>query len=266
MTDAQKKKYPQVEQEFTEEGYPVLRLNPRQRSLRMFDRRKKWVPRRFVPKLKYREQFMKDDLDWPSIWPTPKTFVPSAVPLPLRQSYEIKPGTVPRGKYANTELLKICNFLHLTPVAIERQCRVLRKFCTKWPENLETDEQIRSHFPVTLITRDYCHSSPSIRDIRARCVTLQVNINDLRLQGWDRIKLIDLVEHRYDPQTEVLTIEAKDCPMRIQNTDYAEYLLSAVYFESQDHKEWENERFDEQAIHRIDLDEYRKTVEKRLGI
>jgi small subunit ribosomal protein S35 len=32
----------------------------------------------------------------------------------------------PPGKFANAELMKIPNFLHLTPPAIERQCQALK--------------------------------------------------------------------------------------------------------------------------------------------
>jgi small subunit ribosomal protein S35 len=40
------------------------------------------------------------------------------------------------GKYANIELMKIPNFLHLTPPVIKRQCQLLKPFCTKWPKGL----------------------------------------------------------------------------------------------------------------------------------
>lgn len=209
---------------------------------------------------------MREDQDWPSIWPTAKTFVPSAVPLPLRQSYELKAGSVPRGKYANTELLKISNFLHLTPEAIRRHCLALRKFCTEWPAGLDTDEEVRTHFPVTFITSDYVHATSNIRDPRSRTVKLQVNLDDLKLNEWDRRKLVELARHRYDNKTGLLTITVDACPTRIQNQDYAEYLLSALYYESQEHQDWEKEYVEEDAIYKIDLDEYRQSVEQKLGL
>lgn len=48
------------------------------------------------------------------------------------------------------------------------------EFCTEWPKGLETDEDCERHFPVEIITSDYCHSAPIIRDERSRIVTLKV--------------------------------------------------------------------------------------------
>ena len=84
----------------------------------------------------YREKKMKPDQDWPSVWPGPRTFHPASVPLPVRQGFAKLRGQVVPGKYVNTELMKIPNFLHLTPPAIKRQCEALKKFCTAWPEGI----------------------------------------------------------------------------------------------------------------------------------
>jgi small subunit ribosomal protein S35 len=265
LTEHQKKIYPQVEQELTDEGFPILKFKPRRGSI--FNDRPKRITRRRSRFIAYnREECMKEDQDWPSIWPTAKTFVPSAVPLPLRQSYESKPGSVPVGKYANTELLKISNFLHLTPDAIKRHCLALKKFCSAWPSGLDTDEQIRAHFPVTFISSDYVHASSNIRDPRSRIVRLQVYVDDLKLNKEDRRKLVELARHRYDAKSGLLSITADACPTRTQNQDYAEYLLSAVYYESQEHQDWEKEYTDEEAIYRVNLDEYRQSVEHKLGL
>ena len=51
-------------------------------------------------------------------------------------------------KFANTELMKIPNFLHLTPPVIRRHCAAIKKFCTPWPAGLETDEAVEKHFPL----------------------------------------------------------------------------------------------------------------------
>lgn len=91
-------------------------------------------------------------------------------------------------------------------------------------------------------------------------------VKDLKLNKRDEEKLIELARHRYDPKTDIFTITADACPSRIQNSDYADYLLSAVYYESQEHQEWENEKVDENAVYKIDIDEYRQEVEKRLGL
>ena len=148
-----------------------------------------------LPVLPPRTNKMPVDQDWPSVWPVARVFHPASVPLPLYQGW-VEPGRTPPGKFANAELMKIPNFLHLTPPAIERHCAalksstpipsVLRKsifpqtfsflaeFCTPWPKNLDTDEKIEAHFPLQVITTDYCHSSPTIRDLRARIVTFKV--------------------------------------------------------------------------------------------
>ena len=77
---------------------------------------------------------MKPTQDWGSVWPTHRTFQPSVVPLPIRQgAIQIKDQITP-AKYANPELMKIPNFLHLTPPIIKRQCNKLKEFCTPWPE------------------------------------------------------------------------------------------------------------------------------------
>lgn len=60
--------------------------------------------------------------------------------------------------------MKIPNFLHLTPPAVKKHCSALKQFCTEWPKGLETDEDCDKHFPMTTITTDYCHSSPTIKD------------------------------------------------------------------------------------------------------
>lgn len=261
-TEREKRLYPQVKQEITSEGYPLLKFAPRKRNI--FANRARREVRARAYKLKSREQEMDPEQDWPSVWPTPKTFSPSAVPLPIRQSFEEK-GRVPIGKYANTELLKITNFLHLTPPAVERHCKALQKFCTQWPEGLDTDEEVRQHFPVTIVTRDFVHAGPSIRDERSRCVELRVNVDDLKLEGEDREKFDLLVRDRLNEKTNMVTIKTDACPSKVQNEDYANYLLTACYYESQNHEEWEKEK-PEEFKKDIDLDEYRKGVEKSLGL
>jgi small subunit ribosomal protein S35 len=75
---------------------------------------------------------MPTDQDWPSVWPVARSFHPASVPLPLHQGWVVQ-GTT--GKFANAELMKIPNFLHLTPPTIERQCQALKSekpaFCKK---------------------------------------------------------------------------------------------------------------------------------------
>lgn len=72
---------------------------------------------------------MPVDQDWTNVWPTRSIFKQSAVPLPVRQGYvknQAENGGLPPEKYANTELMKIPNFLHLTPVHIKKQCAAIK--------------------------------------------------------------------------------------------------------------------------------------------
>lgn len=48
------------------------------------------------------------------------------------------------------------------------------EFCTPWPAGLETVTKQEKHFPVTTSKSSYLHSSPTIRDDKARIVTLKV--------------------------------------------------------------------------------------------
>lgn len=99
----------------------------------------------------FRSKQMAVDQDWGSVWPGPRSFQPATVPLPIHQGFVPKNEVSP-GKFANAELMKIPNFLHLTPPVIKRQCEALKKFCTPWPANVETDEKIAQHFPIDVIT------------------------------------------------------------------------------------------------------------------
>lgn len=116
---------------------------------------------------------MPVDQDWGNVWPGPRTFHPAVVPLPVRQGYNEKDA--PPGKFGNAELMKIPNFLHLTPPVIKRQCEALKRFCSAWPAGIETDEKCEETFPLEVVTSDYCHSSPDIRNPLARIVTIKVN-------------------------------------------------------------------------------------------
>ncbi|XP_013194827.2 small ribosomal subunit protein mS35 [Amyelois transitella] len=184
---------------------------------------------------------MAPDQNWGNVWPGPKTFHPSSVPLPLRQGYVPK-GQAPPGKKANAELMKIPNFLHLTPPAIKAQCEALKKYCTEWPKLLNSTEAIEKHYPVEIIASDYCHASPSIRNPLARIVTLRIKLSTLNLDKHARDKFIRLVGDRYDSTTDLVTITADRCPVRKQNFDYVNYLLTACYHEAWNLEEWEREK------------------------
>lgn len=117
---------------------------------------------------------------WGDVWPGPKTFHPSSVPLPLRQGY-LAPKDNKRpapDKFVNAELMKIPNFLHLTPPVIRQQCEAIKKYCTPWPAGLETDENCDEHFPIEYISTDYCHALPTIRNPLSRIITIRVSSVD----------------------------------------------------------------------------------------
>ncbi|CAO2607232.1 28S ribosomal protein S35, mitochondrial [Lemmus lemmus] len=196
-----------------------------------------------------RTEKMDVDQDWPSVYPVAAPFKPSAVPLPVRMGYPVKKG-VPLAKEGNLELLKIPNFLHLTPVAIRRHCAALKDFCTEWPAALDSDEKCEKHFPVEIDTADYVSSGPSVRNPKARVVTLRVKLSSLNLDNHARKKLIKLVGERYCKTTDVLTITTDRCPLKRQNYDYALYLLTVLYHESWKTEEWENSKTEE------DVEEY----------
>ncbi|CAL7944121.1 unnamed protein product [Xylocopa violacea] len=184
---------------------------------------------------------MSFDQDWQAVWPAARTFHPDVVPLPLRQGYKNTKGEHP-DKYANAELMKIPNFLHLTPPVIKRHCEAIKKFCTKWPNELETDEACEKYYPTEIITSDYCYSSPSIREPLARIVTLRVKLSSLHLDAHAKDKILRLVGDRYNPQTDVITITADRAPTRKQNLDYVKYLLTALFHVSRRYEPWETEK------------------------
>ena len=144
-----------------------------------------------------RSQKMVPGQRWGDVWPAARTFHPSVVPLPVRQGVTQQKAQVIPAKHVNTELMKIPNFLHLTPPVITEHCAAISKFCTEWPQGLETEEDIAEHFPVSVTTSDYLNSSSSIRDRRSKIVQLRINIKSLPLDQHARDKLIRLVGTRY---------------------------------------------------------------------
>ncbi|XP_073506451.1 small ribosomal subunit protein mS35 [Phyllobates terribilis] len=188
-----------------------------------------------------RTEKMPPEQEWSSVFPSAASFRPSAVPLPVRMGYPKKKAAPPE-KTGNLELLKIPNFLHLTPAAIKKHCAVLREFCTAWPAALTTDDSCSRHFPIQLQYMDYLSAGPSLRNPEARAVTLQVKLCTLNLDTHARRKLIKLVGPRYNPEEDTLTIRTDRCPVRKQNEDYALYLLTVLYHEAWKTEAWESER------------------------
>nr|CAD2180646.1 unnamed protein product [Meloidogyne enterolobii] len=125
------------------------------------------------------------DQDWMSVWPAAQSFRSSVVPLPIRMGYlsnkEAK-VKLPRAAYANLELMKIPNFLHLTPHHIQRHCNAIkikeRKFCTKFPDELKDVECQQKYFPLEFRYSDYIHQGTNIRN-ESECHALQNAVNNL---------------------------------------------------------------------------------------
>lgn len=197
-----------------------------------------------APTAPSREQQMPTDQDWPSVWPGPRTFHPASVPLPLRQGQD-RDVKVPFGKYVNTELMKLPNFLHLTPPAVAKHCAALKKFCTEWPKNLDTEEQIEKHFPLQIITSTYCHSSPKIRDPKARVVTFKFKLSNLHLDKHAKDKIRRLLGARHNAETDEVTLATDRCPVRQQNYEYNQYLILAMFYESWKVETWEQQKEEE---------------------
>lgn len=55
-----------------------------------------------------------------------------------------------------------------------------------------------------------------------------------------RDKFLRLVDNRYDPETHIVTITVDRCPLRKQNFEYAQYLLTALFHESFIVEPWES--------------------------
>lgn len=192
---------------------------------------------------------MAVDQDWTAVYPTAASFKPAAVPLPVRMGYPVKRG-VPPAKKGNLELIKIPNFLHLTPVAIKKHCEALKQFCTEWPSALDSDEKCMKRFPIQVQSKEFVSAGLSLRNPDARIVTLKVKLSSLNLDDHARKKMIKLSEERYCKDTDTLTITTDSCPLRKQNYDYAMYLLTVLYHESWKTEAWEQEKT------RADMEEY----------
>ncbi|NXW51636.1 RT35 protein, partial [Nyctiprogne leucopyga] len=79
-------------------------------------------------------------------------------------------------------------------------------FCTEWPSALDSDEKCERHFPIEIETVDYVSAGTSIRNPKARVVTLRVKLSNLNLDDHAKKKLIKLVGERYCKDTDTLTI------------------------------------------------------------
>uniref|UniRef100_A0A915CAI8 Ribosomal protein S24/S35 mitochondrial conserved domain-containing protein n=1 Tax=Parascaris univalens TaxID=6257 RepID=A0A915CAI8_PARUN len=254
LTETEAKQRDRLEVELDEKGEPFRELfvMPRRKlnaqiQLERLTGRAKMIPfsrldindRLAVRRARCEE--MRTDQDWPSVWPVAASFRSSVVPLPIRMGSRPHPDRRPPfQKLGNVELVKIPNFLHLTPAAIERHCRAIKQFCTSWPAELVRSEELRQmHFPVKVSYSDYVHQGTSLRDPRARIVTVTLKLASLKLNKAAYEKFMRLAGNRYDEATDTLTIVTDRCYTRKQNKDYAFYLLTALYHESIKVEAWE---------------------------
>ena len=80
---------------------------------------------------------------------------------------------------------------------------------------LENQELLEAHFPLKEITSDYLNSSSSLRDFRARVVTIQFKLSSLFLDPISQDKFLRLIgEERYDIETDTVSITVDRCPYR----------------------------------------------------
>lgn len=69
---------------------------------------------------------------------------------------------------------------------------------------------------------------------------LQMKLSTLKLDDHAKDKFLRLVGNRYNPETDEITIVTDRCPLRKQNYDYAQYLLTALFHESWIKEPWED--------------------------
>ncbi|XP_022780757.1 28S ribosomal protein S35, mitochondrial-like [Stylophora pistillata] len=161
-----------------------------------------WIYKYINGNLKLRSTFT----DWPSVFTGSTSYNPAAIPIFFkmgRMKHNKHGQGLPKGAIGNIELMKIPNFFHLSPPSIERHCQALKSLCTEWPSNLDL-----STVPLRVTTQNYLFAGPSLHHPGSRVVKLQVYLKDLVLDDHARKKLIELVEDRYDPETDELTIVA----------------------------------------------------------
>ena len=54
----------------------------------------------------------------------------------VQQGIRVTPNSPTPSKWANAELMKVPNFLHLTPSTIKKHYDELRQFCTEFPKGI----------------------------------------------------------------------------------------------------------------------------------
>ena len=73
------------------------------------------------------------------------------------------------------------------------------EFCTPWPKKLR-DEEIKQGFPISITTREYVYSSPTIRDPRAHKVTMKVILQYLDHMSTESVRFLTDFDEGVKPQ------------------------------------------------------------------
>lgn len=71
-------------------------------------------------------------------------------------------------------------------------------------------------------------------------ILFQFKLSSLPLDTHAKDKFLRLVDNRYDPETDYVTITVDRCPVRKQNFEYAQYLMTALFHESFIVEPWES--------------------------
>lgn len=194
---------------------------------------------KFVVKTKRTDPLAAYKLDWSNFYEAANSYNAYIMPMEVRMGRETPKKVVktPMLDWGNVELLKIPNFLHLTPPAIKKHCEALKEYCSPWPA-YGNHPKCR---PISVTTTNYIYSGPSIRHPDSRRVRLTVQLRNLNLSDHAYQKIVLLAGDRYNPNTDKLTLKTDKCPSRQQNKDYAYYLLTALYHESRKKESWEAE-------------------------
>jgi len=183
-----------------------------------------------------RGEMLSMETDWSSVFDAAKPYNRNVIPLPIRMGRprHSRLGDVPTIDKGNIELLKVPNFFHLTPPAIEKHCMALKDYCSPWPKKVGVR-------PFRVTTINYSYAGPSIRHPDSRMVKMQISLKDLDLDKHARRKFILLVGDRYNSYSDEVTLIADKCPTRKQNKEHAYYLFAALFHESKKNESWEQE-------------------------
>ncbi|XP_048771353.2 28S ribosomal protein S35, mitochondrial-like isoform X2 [Ostrea edulis] len=227
--------YSRIKEDLEDEEFKVLNI------YRDKEKEAEFVREEIIRGHMTRADCMRTDQSWTDVWPTKAPFHWGSVPIPVRQGFRKKKKLLALGRYGNIELMKIPNFLHLTPPHIKKHCQAIKKFCTKFPEELKNLEVRKVNFPIEVITSDYVTCGTSIRDSRAREVKVNVNLSVLKFDDHASMKMKKLAGEKLNEETKTLQLTSDRCPLRKQNYDFNIYKLTALYYESHVTEPWEDE-------------------------